>query len=299
MSRDSLIPAAIAALVNASVWGVSWFPLQWLQARGVPSLWTTLFIFSACTALVLLVRPGALRRSLAEPQLLWLCLASGLTNVCFNLALATGDVVRSVLLFYLMPMWVVLLARWLLHEAITTMAIVRLLLALAGAILVLGQGNSFLPVPESLADWLAVVAGFCFGLNNVLLRRLAAVADDARGLAMFSGAVFCAPLVIAWLAARGQPVVLNPQPVAWIGLLLFTVAVLIGNLALQYGAARLRANVLSVLMLAEILVASVSSWLAGAATITAMTLAGAVLIIGASLLAVVMGPPSDAAKQQV
>ena len=93
-----------------------------------------------------------------------------------------------------------------------------------------------------------------------------------------------------------QPVALHPQPVAWIGLVQFSAAVLIGNLALQYSATRLRANVLSVLMLAEVLVASVSSWLAGAATITAITLLGALLIIGASLLAVVTGPPADKAK---
>ena len=286
MKRTSLLPAAFAALINATVWGVSWFPLHWLEAHGVPALWTTLLIFAACTMLIWVVRPGAWRHLVTSPQLIWVCLASGLTNVCFNLALATGDVVRSVLLFYLMPMWVVLLARWLLQEAITAMAIARLLLALAGAILVLGQGSSFVPVPESLADWLAVVAGFSFGLNNVLLRRYANLPDDARGLAMFSGAVLCAPLVIGWMLAQGQPVALNPEPVAWIGLLLFTVAVLIGNLALQFGATRLRANVLSVLMLAEILVASVSSWLAGVATITGATLAGGMFIIGASLLAI-------------
>ena len=293
MTRASQLPAAFAALINATVWGVAWFPLQWLQARGVPSMWTTIFVFAACTLLVLAARPGALRRALSAPELLWVCLASGLTNVCFNLALATGDVVRSVLLFYLMPMWVVVLARWLLHEAITAMAIVRLSLALAGAVLVLGQGTSFVPVPESLADWLAVVAGFSFGLNNVLLRRYASLPDDARGLAMFGGAVLCAPLVIVWMVAMGQPVALNPEPVAWIGLLLFTVAVLIGNLALQFGATRLRANVLSVLMLAEILVASISSWLAGAATITGATLAGGMLIIGASLLAISMRTPAQ------
>lgn len=297
MNGTSLLPAALAALLNATVWGVSWFPLQWLDARGVPALWTTLLIFAACTMLVLVFRPGALRHLAASPQLLWVCLASGLTNVCFNLALSTGDVVRSVLLFYLMPVWVVVLARCLLHEAITAMAIVRLLLALAGAILVLGQGTSFVAVPESLADWLAVVAGFNFGLNNVLLRRFANLPDDARGLAMFSGAVLCAPLVIVWMAARGQPAVLSPEPIAWIGLLLFAVAVLIGNLALQYGAARLRANVLSMLMLAEILVASVSSWIAGAATITTATLAGGMLIIGASLLAITAGPQPDAAQK--
>jgi drug/metabolite transporter (DMT)-like permease len=62
-------------------------------------------------------------RSLAAPQRLML--ASGLTNVCFSVPLATGDVVRSVLLFYLMPMWVVVLARWLLHEAVTASALGR------------------------------------------------------------------------------------------------------------------------------------------------------------------------------
>ena len=67
---------------------------------------------------------------------------------------------------------------------------------------------------------------------------------------------------------------------------LFALAVLVGNLALQYGATRLRANVLSVLMLAEILVASVSAWWAGSAAMTGSTVAGGLLIISASVLAI-------------
>lgn len=289
----SLLPAALAALVNATVWGLAWIPLKWLEAHGVDTLWTTLFIFAACTLAVLVARPAAFARSRHAPQLLWLMLASGLTNVCFNIALATGDVVRTVLLFYLMPMWVVLLARWLLHEAITGAAICRVVLALAGAVLVLGQGRMVLPVPSSAADWLALVAGLCFGLNNVLLRRFAAVPDDARALAMFSGAVVCAPIGMALLALSGQGApALQLQGMAWLVLLLFALAVLVGNLALQYGATRLRANVLSVLMLAEILVASVSSWWAGSAQMHAATLAGGLLIVAASLLAIVARGPA-------
>jgi len=41
-------------------------------------------------------------------------------------------VVRVVLLFYLMPLWAVLLARLLLHERLTPLASLRVLLALAG-----------------------------------------------------------------------------------------------------------------------------------------------------------------------
>ncbi len=291
--RSSLFPAAGAALVNATVWGLAWIPLKWLEAHGIGTLWTTLFIFAACTLAILLARPGALVRSLALPQLLWLMLASGLTNVCFNLALATGDVVRSVLLFYLMPMWVVLLARWLLHEPVTASAILRVALALAGAVLVLGEGRFELPVPASPADWLALVAGLCFGLNNVLLRRFAGLPDDARSLAMFSGAVVCAPIAIGLLMLAGHAPVLAPQQgFAWLVLLLFAIAVLVGNLALQYGATRLRANVLSVLMLAEILVATLSSWWAGSAQLTTTTLLGGLLIVGASVLAIFARGPA-------
>lgn len=285
-AASSLLPAAGAALVNATVWGLAWIPLKWLEAHGLGSLWTTLFVFAACTLAVLVVRPGVLVRSLALPQLAWLMLASGLTNVCFNLALATGDVVRSVLLFYMMPMWVVLLARWLLNEPITASALARVTLALLGAMLVLGDGRLALPVPSSLADGLALVAGLCFGLNNVLLRRFAHLPDDVRSLAMFSGAVVCAPVGIGLMALLGYAPALAPMGSAWLVLALFALAVLVGNLALQYGAARLRANVLSVLMLAEILVASVSSWWAGSAQMNASTLSGGLLIVSASLLAI-------------
>ncbi|TAG46649.1 MAG: EamA family transporter [Betaproteobacteria bacterium] len=288
-TRTLPIAAALAALINASVWGISWFPLKWLEARGVGSLWTTLIVFAACTLVVLIARPSSLRSLLAAPVLLWLAFAAGMTNACFNISLATGDVVRVVLLFYLMPMWVVVLARWMLNEPITIGALTRVVLALVGAALVLGEGKLVLPIPQSAADWLAIAGGFFFGLNNVLLRKYAHEPDDARALAMFSGAVMISPLVLALLWAIDKPMNFSPQPIAWLGLLLFAVAVLIGNLALQYGAARLRANVLSVLMLAEILVATLSAWLLGAAQISQATLIGGAFIIAASLLAVFSG----------
>ena len=278
---------ALGALINATIWGLSWYPLKWLEAHGIPSLWATWFIFSACAIAVLVARPAAAKLLWQHHATLgWLVFASGMTNACFNTALATGDVVRAVLLFYLMPMWVVLLARWLLAERVTPAALARTALALIGAALVLGEGKFQVPIPDSWADWLAVAAGFFFGLNNVILRKYSATPQEARALGMFIGAVIIAPLAIASLALLGKPLTLAPQPIAWAGVAIFTVLVLVGNLALQYGAARLPANVLSVLMLAEILVATLSSWFAGAATITQSTLIGGALIVCASLLAI-------------
>ena len=282
--------AALGALINATVWGLSWYPLKWLETHGIPSLWATWFIFGGCAIAVLIARPAALSLLWQRRATLgWLVLASGMTNACFNTALATGDVVRSVLLFYLMPMWVVFLARWLLEERITFSAVARTALALMGAALVLGEGKLQFPIPNSWPDWLAIIAGFFFALNNVILRKYASSPQEARALGMFIGAVIIAPLVIGSLALLGKPLVLAPQPIAWAGVAIFTALVLVGNLALQYAASRLPANVLSVLMLAEILVATLSSWLAGAATITQSTLIGGALIVSASLLAIFGG----------
>ena len=279
--------AALGALTNATVWGLAWYPLKWLDAHGIASLWATWFVFAGCTTAVLVARPSAARLLWRHRASLgWLVFASGMTNACFNTALATGDVVRAVLLFYLMPMWVVFLARWLLAERVTPAAVGRMLCALAGAALVLGEGRLRLPWPETSADVLAIAAGFFFGLNNVLLRRHAATPDAARALAMFLGAVLIAPLVIGALALAGRAPHFAPEGVAWVGVAVFTTMVLIGNLALQYGAARLPANVLSVLMLAEILVATGSSWAAGAARLGAGTWLGGACIVAASLLAI-------------
>jgi drug/metabolite transporter (DMT)-like permease len=61
---------------------------------------------------------------------------------------------------------------------------------------------------------------------------------------------------------------------------------LASNLALQYGAARLSANTTAVVMVSEVLFASVSAVLLGAGALSVPLVAGGVLIVGAALLAV-------------
>jgi drug/metabolite transporter (DMT)-like permease len=217
-----------------------------------------------------------------------LVLAAGLTNVGFNWAVTVGDVVRVVLLFYLMPAWVVLLAWPLLGEKPTAGSLLRLALALAGVVIVLKTPTSPWPVPESLADWLALMGGFSFALTNILLRRLNQTPDESRMLAMFGGGAVMATL--AALAGMGLGHVSGvPAPnMGWVGLvLLVSLAFLAGNLALQYGAARLRASATSLIMLSEVVFASVSAVLLGAGDLTGRTLAGGSLILLASLLSVV------------
>ncbi len=181
---------ALALVLNALTWGVSWWPFRQLAAQGLHPLWATAMIYTMAVAAITLWRRGAWGELLRTPSLWLLVLASGTTNAAFNWGITVGDVVRVVLLFYLMPLWAVLLARLLLKEALTGAALLRVALALAGAATVLwptGAGSGGLPLPRTLPEWLGLLGGFTFALNNVLLRRESSQPEATRALAMFAG----------------------------------------------------------------------------------------------------------------
>jgi len=277
---------AVGALViNALVWGVSWWPFRDMQSHGLHPLWSTTLIYVLATVAVLAWKPGAWRMVVQHRGLLMLMVAAGLTNVGFNWAVTVGDVVRVVLLFYLMPAWSVLIAWAMLGEKPTTGSLLRLLLALVGVIIVLKSPESPWPVPNSLADWLALAGGLCFAVTNVLLRKHGNTPSESRMLAMFGGGALMA--ITAALLGMGANIVPAPAfamagvPVA-IGLCL---AFMASNLALQYGAARLAASTTALVMLTELLFASVSSAWIGAAEFNTRTLIGGSLIVLAAMLA--------------
>ena len=281
----ALMPA-LALVFNAFVWGVSWWPFRQLEAAGLHPLWATVLIYAFAVLVITLARPAAWRELFSHPALWVLVLASGTTNAAFNWAVTIGDVVRIVLLFYLMPLWAVLLARLLLHEPLTRSAILRVLLALAGALVILWPTEGGLPLPRTLAEALGVLGGFAFALNNVMLRREAARSEAARALAMFVGGVAVAGLLIVLLGPTGTVQALPALASGWVlgaaGLAAFFLA---GNLALQYGATRLSANATAVIMLTEVLFASVSALALGAGTLDLRLALGGAAIIAAALLA--------------
>lgn len=283
-ARGRWRPAA-ALVVNALVWGLSWWPFRELQAMGLHPLWATAGVYLLSLALLLIARPRTLGEASGWGALWLLGAVAGLTNVGFNWAVAIGDVVRVVLLFYLMPVWSMLLAWPLLGERPTAAGGLRLLLALAGVAVVLDQGAAGWPLPQGAADWLALAAGFCFAFTNVLLRKLERVPPWARVLAMFVGGLVMA----AATAGAGTGLGLLPPPqlgsggLPWV--LLLGLAFLVGNIGLQYGAARLPAQATALIMLSEIIFASVSSVALGAATFSGQTAVGAAFILMAAFWA--------------
>ncbi len=294
-SARSTRAASLALVVNAFVWGTSWWPLRHLQGQGLHPLWATAIVFTLATLAIAAVRPRAVGQLLSTPALWLLLAASGITNAAFNWAIVVGDVVRVVLLFYLMPVWTVVFARLVLGERLGLAAALRIALGAAGAAIVLwptdtgatGAGwVASLPLPVSLADWLGLVGGASFAFNNVMLRREAARPEEGRALAMFVGGAVVAGGIASILAGTGaiKPVPAIAAPwLVWIAAL--TVVFLAGNLALQYGAARLPAHRTAVVMLTEVVFASASALAFGAGSMSGRLALGGACIVGAALLA--------------
>ena len=288
MTARARAAPVLALVLNAFCWGVSWWPFRWLDARGLHPLWATAVSYLIAVLCISAWRPASWVQLRRAPTLWILVLASGTTNAAFNWGVTIGDVVRVVLLFYTMPLWAVLLAWLLLGERLSALAAARVLLALAGAAIVLWpDGGGAWPWPASLGEMLGLLGGFAFALNNVMLRREAHQPEMARALAMFVGGALVAA-TLAWaLGARG--LVAPPATPAWPwlgGVVAVGLLFLASNLALQYGAARLPANITAVVMVSEVLFASVSALWLGAGRLSAPLLIGGALIVGAALLVV-------------
>ena len=306
MTRPAL--AVLALALNAFVWGLSWWPLRQLDTHGLHPLWATACVFALATVVLILITPSGWRHFKQHPQLWWLMAASGLTNVGFNWAVTTGDVVRVVLLFYLMPTWSLLLAWWLLGERPTRGALMRLSLALVGVLLVLKTPDSPWPLPQDVSDVLALLAGFSFALTNIWLLRLQHTPESSRMLAMFGGgalmalacaavatltgvipAVFALPMdgfgmstIAVWLSDANMTQVIATWAPYVMGL---SAAFLVSNFTLQYGAARLSAHTTAMVMMSEVVFASVSSVALGASALTWRVGLGGGMIVTAALLA--------------
>lgn len=281
--------AAAALVLNALVWGLSWWPFRHLDEQGLHPLWATTLVYAAISLLLLAVRPRSVLE-LLRPSALWVLIAAaGTTNAAFNWAVSIGDVVRVVLLFYLMPLWAVLLARVLLKEAITPHALRRVALGLAGAVIVLWPegGVGALGAAFSLADALAIVGGFSFALNNIMVRREQQRSEAARAAAMFIGGALIAA-VVGWVLLQAGSVPAPRWEAAaqwWPWALGLSAAFLAANLSLQYGASRLPAHRTAVIMLTEVLFASVSAVALGVGNLGLALLLGGGCILASAWLA--------------
>jgi drug/metabolite transporter (DMT)-like permease len=281
-SNHHILPV-LSLLLTASLWGLVWYPLRLLEGQGLSGLWMTLSSYAAALVLGLVW----LWRNRSDWQykplvLSMMMLAVGWCNVAFVLAVLDGTVLRVLLLFYLSPLWALLLGWVLLKEHPGSSGLLVFVLALAGAITMLWDPDLDMPWPRDRADWLAVSSGFAFSFANVMIRKSQRVSMQTKSAASWLGVVLVAGI---WILIVQEPFPLVQVStwfaaalLGWLGFVVMTVTVI-------YGVSHMPVHRSAVILLFELVVGAVSSliltdervllqeWLGGALILTAAYLA--------------------------
>ncbi len=271
-------------LASATLWGLIWYPLRLLNTAGLSGLWITLLCYLAA----LVAGAGLYRSAPAElaREPLWLgalSIAVGWCNMAFILAVLEGTVVRVLILFYLSPLWTVILGRFILGERITPGGLLVLGAAMTGALIMLWDPAIARPWPREWADWMALSSGLAFAFSNVVVRKMQAITVGTKALVTWLGVVVVAGFGIL---LSGQPA---PQVAA--GALFGAVALgifgfLVMTLTVQYGVTRMPVQRSAIILLFELVVGAVSAqWLAGETLVFGEWVGGVLIILAAVLAA--------------
>ncbi len=267
----------ISCLIAATLWGLLWYPLRLMEEMGVSGLWTSVLIYTATLIPLLPVlwinRSGIMQQPLA---LLLIGITAGWANLGFILALLEGNVVRVLLLFYLSPIWTVLLGKFLLKEHLSNLAWLSIAMAMSGAGIMLWQPGSGILLPTNVADILAITAGFAFAIMNVLVRKTGAIPIVLK--------MGPACLGVLFLAAIGIFVMQPPAPVFTPATLGFAMGVgsigmLVMTYTAQYGVTHLPVHRSAVIFLFEIVAGAVSAALLTNEIVTIREWAGGLLVV--------------------
>lgn len=272
--------AVLALLGGALIWGMIWYPYRLLRDAGIGGIWATTISYTLAFVFGLFFFRREIRAVPLRWSLLWLALASGGCNLAYVLAALSGEIVRVMLLFYLAPLWTVVLSRLLLGERLGRAGAPVIVLSLFGAALILWQPGAGLPLPQSRADWLGLFAGFSFALFNVLSRLERDLSIASRSMVSFVGVALTGLVLLCSGLGRVE----MPAGPLVIGLLLGIGLVLVlANLIVQYGLARLPSNRAIVIMLTEVGFAALTSWLLAGETFGLREIIGGAVIVAACL----------------
>ena len=180
--------AAIAIVVGGALWGLIWIPIRAIEQAGLPGAWAGFSLYLAAVSLMIPVLVLLRARPLAHLSVLIPCgLLTGCAFSLYSTSLVLTDVIRSVLLFYLSPVWSTALGLAFLGERLTSARIGALVLGLGGLIVIMGIG-AFGRGPN-LGDLLALISGMSWALGSFFLYRAGTVAVAEQVFAFVFGAL--------------------------------------------------------------------------------------------------------------
>lgn len=269
------------------MWGVYWMPLLYLERLGLIGASAGTALYVSCLIALIPVMIRYRRLFLNEWRVL--LLSGVLTGCAFSLyttSLAYTDVIRSILLFYLTPVWGTLIGIFILKEKLTLTRLGVIICAFLGLYAILGSGGG-LPIPRNLGDVLALFSGIFWALGSLGLLRAKHVPVMPQIISFLAGS-FVISILSIWLI--GSPVLVPVSLVDWghlIGVLGLFVVFALPMFWLTLAPARLLSPAkVGILLMSEVVVGAISAMLFSGQPFGTAELIGTILILAAAFIEV-------------
>ena len=272
--------ALLIIFLASSFWGVLWVPMRHIEAMGLSGLWVVvLFHFLPALAMLPLIVKTApsSRRDWGRAAVAGALMGAGFA--LYALGLVVASVTKTVILFYMTPIWSTVIAYFVLRERAGWGRWLAIAAALVGCALVTGVNRDELR--SDPADLLGLLSGLFWALGSVMIRRY-----DGLNFVTVSFLQYLFGGIMALLAALylGDPIpqlnaLLQAIPPAFLAsVVVFLPSVLLIFRIMQY----VSPGLVGILMLSEALVAAVSAafWLGETLSSTQWIGVGAILTTG-------------------
>ena len=279
----------VSVLVAAGVWGTIWIPLRQLGAGGWDS---GAAAAASCVLAVAAMTPFVARRWRAvlvvSPQVWLVGFLFGFGLALYWEGLIRGNVARVTLLFYMMPVWTAVLARFLNGEAITRRRVIGIVLGVAGMLVVFSR-NGWLPVPSGIGDFMGLLSGLAWSIGIVLCAR-PGMEKTTLSQVFISLAIMAPGIYVLSILPGSRDSMVAFDAGSGLAMMLFLLAalgliwLLAGMMMTLYGAERLSPGKVAIFLMVEVVIAIVTSAALIDEPFGAREIAGATLILGASLV---------------
>lgn len=284
MNNQSSVNARLAVIVlfaSSIGWGLTWLPIKALSDRGIDGMH---LVFIAFLSGVLLLSPWLYKQyswwKKSIGFMLMISLSGGIANAAFQTAIYHGDVIRVMILFYMLPVWSVIGGKIFLKEKIDSVRIIAVILCLSGASIILDVWHASW---EGITwiDILAVSSGMGLAATNILFRFTQHIPVMSKVCFMFLG---CAMLI-------GGSLVVFPTSAALPGHGVMALAVAYGALWLtlitfgtQWGVTQMEAGRSAIIIVVELVVAVISSAFIIGSGLMLYEIIGGLMVLTAAVL---------------
>lgn len=289
--------ASLVMFFSASLWGLYWMPLRYLEDMGIEGAWAVALLnlpAAFVLLVVMLVYLPRYREYIGKVVLIGIFTGAGLA--LYGSSLVLSSVVRATLLFYLTPIWATVIGMLWLGERAAWQRWLAITIGLLGMILLLSGGSS---VPLNIGDLFALLSGMTWAIGAAMIMRFEGVPVPGMvGVQFVITSLFAIALGVITATASVQP----PEPsmlmqaaamLLGISLLMFLPAVCLIFWAQKY----LFPGRAGLLMMSEAVMAVLSaSLLLPEEQMSLIAWIGAALIICACLVEVLLSPSQESAS---